>query len=231
MFLNSAFFEEYGISAIVEAITGLLLSNSFSFLFAIAAYVLTALSLFTIAQRRGIAHPWLAWIPIADLWILGSISDQYQYVTQGLIRNRRKTLLVLRILVCVLYIVMIALIVWGFVEIATKQELWNVILGDAKLDAATADYLLRSVLPALLGMGGAALVMGILAVIEAVFQYICYYNLFASCQPDNKVLYIVFSILIGITQPIFLMICRNKDQGMPPRRTVEEAPPTIPGEL
>ena len=39
----------------------------------IAAYVLTSLALYTMAQKRGIANPWLAWVPIADLYILALI--------------------------------------------------------------------------------------------------------------------------------------------------------------
>ena len=37
--------------------------------------VLSALALYTIAKRREIANPWLAWIPLGQAWILGSISD------------------------------------------------------------------------------------------------------------------------------------------------------------
>ncbi len=53
-------------------------------------YVLQALSLYSIAKRRGIGKPWLSWIPVANTWILGSISDQYQYVVKGKVRNKRK---------------------------------------------------------------------------------------------------------------------------------------------
>ena len=56
----------------------------------VACYVLEALSLYTIAQRRGIRKPWLAWIPVVNVWIVGSISDQYQYVVNRRIQNRRK---------------------------------------------------------------------------------------------------------------------------------------------
>jgi len=60
-------------------------------------YVLHSLSLYTIAGRRGIRHGWLAWIPMGNLWILGSIADQYQYVAKGKVKNRRKLLLGLSI--------------------------------------------------------------------------------------------------------------------------------------
>ena len=39
-------------------------------------YVLQSLSLYTIANRRGIRNPWLAWIPVGSSWTIGCISDQ-----------------------------------------------------------------------------------------------------------------------------------------------------------
>ena len=36
-------------------------------------YVLQAWSVYTIARRRGIRKPWLAWIPVAGVWTVGSI--------------------------------------------------------------------------------------------------------------------------------------------------------------
>ena len=46
----------------------------------VTMYVLQSLGAYTVAKRRGIHHPWLAWLPIGNVWIWGSISDQYQYV-------------------------------------------------------------------------------------------------------------------------------------------------------
>ena len=52
----------------------------------IATYVLTALAFYTVAVRRGLKNAWLAWIPVADAWLVGSISDQYRYVAKGEIK-------------------------------------------------------------------------------------------------------------------------------------------------
>ena len=62
-------------------------------LLAIASYVLTALALYTIARRRGLRNPWLAWIPVANSWLLGSLSDQYRYVVKGEHKSKRIILL------------------------------------------------------------------------------------------------------------------------------------------
>jgi len=36
-------------------------------------YVLKSIGLYTLAQNRGIENPWLAWIPITDLYIMGML--------------------------------------------------------------------------------------------------------------------------------------------------------------
>ena len=44
--------------------------------FGIALYVLRALGLYSIAKRRGINHPWMSWVPVLDLWVLGCVSGE-----------------------------------------------------------------------------------------------------------------------------------------------------------
>ena len=56
----------------------------FSFLgviIGIAAYVLTALGLYKIAQKRGIENAWLAWIPVVQFYIVGVIIKEVKLGT------------------------------------------------------------------------------------------------------------------------------------------------------
>ena len=62
-------------------------------LFSVIFWIISSLSLQSIAKRRGIRNAWLAWVPIGNQWILGSIADQYQHLIQGKITSRRKILL------------------------------------------------------------------------------------------------------------------------------------------
>ena len=73
----------------------------------IATYILTALSLYTIATRRGLNHPWLSWVPVLNVWILGSLSDQYRYVVKGEEKSKRKVLLTLKIISAVIAVMMV----------------------------------------------------------------------------------------------------------------------------
>lgn len=173
--------------------------------FSVVAYVLHSLGLYSIAKRRGIHHPWLAWLPFGTEWILGSIGDQYQYVAKGKVRNRRKVLLGLELAT---YGAMIAMYVCVGV----------VVVAGAMNGAAEA-----VVLPALL-MALFAIATVVLAIIFTVYVYIAYYNMFASCNPDNAVVFLVLGIFFPVTMPFFVFACRKQDKGMPPRRTVEVQP-------
>ena len=87
-----------------------LFSSLPSFAMSVAAYVLTALALYTVATRRGLKYAWLSWVPVANVWLLGSISDQYRYVVKGENKSKRKILLTLSILsaLCVLVTVILS---------------------------------------------------------------------------------------------------------------------------
>ncbi len=53
----------------------------FAGLLGIAAYILTALGLYKIAQKQGEPNAWLAWIPIAQLYIIGKIIKEVKLGT------------------------------------------------------------------------------------------------------------------------------------------------------
>lgn len=51
----------------------------FGVLIGIAAYILTALGLYSIAKNRGMENAWLAWIPIAQLYVIGDIVKELDF--------------------------------------------------------------------------------------------------------------------------------------------------------
>ena len=199
--------------------TGLLsgiLSGIPTTLMGIAAYVLTALALYTIAKRRGLNHPWLAWIPVASAWILGSLSDQYRYVVRGENKSKRKVLLTLSILTSVLSTAMIV-----SVFVAVGKAMFGVIGGMGE------EALLEAILGPLVGVVGLCLPMVGIAIAYVVVYCMALYDLYKSLDPSNCVLCLVLSIVFRVTEPFFLFFNRNKDQGMPPRR---QNPTYIPPE-
>lgn len=178
-------------------------------LISIAVYVFTALGLYTLAQRRGLRHPWLAWIPVANVWILGSLSDQYRYVVRGQVRSKRKALLTLNIISAVMGLVMTVVIVAAVIRCvfsfrgASETEIVNALMGS-----------IMGVLALCVPWAG-------VAIASAVLSYMALYDIYTSCDPANNTVYLVLSILFGFTQAIFLFLCRNRDDGMPPRRDTQ----------
>lgn len=232
-------FEDY--SAVFETdITGD--STGFLFLFwliygvfmlvlSILPYVLQSLGFYSIAKRRGIRHPWLSWIPVGSSWILGCISDQYQYVAKGRARNKRKALIVLNIVLWIVYAVFFALFLGVFVMVIAVAM--DPSIGEAQMDALFEQMIMEHI-GSLLLMAALYFVMMGVAIAVMIIQYICLYDLYSSCEPRNNVLYLVLGIFVSICQPIFIFVCRNKDDGMPPRRPEPAAyvsePPAEPWE-
>lgn len=184
----------------------------------VAAYVLKALGIYTIAKRRGIKKPWLAWIPVAEMWTLGCISDQYQYVAKGKVKNKRKSLLTLNILMWVFYAAF-------FVAYAVFAVQLFLSMG-AEFQGAAPGGLNMAAYSAIMWMMVFFLLLFGFAIAVTVIQYMALYDLYRSCDPNNSALYLVLSIFFSIALPVFLFICRKKDLGMPPRR--DTVPPQIP---
>lgn len=172
--------------------------------FSLVSYVLNAVGMYRIAKRRGIHHAWLAWIPVGANWLLGSISDHYQYVAKQRITARRKILLALSI-VCLIVSVFFSVL---SAALSYAGEDAGALLGVGLLLAA--------------GFG----IIG-LSIITAVFAYIACYDLFQSCRPDYSILFLILGIIFSVTMSFFVFACSGYDLGMPPKR-VPQPPVQIP---
>ena len=166
--------------------------------FAVVSYVLSAVGMYRIAKRRGIHHPWLAWVPVGAAWLLGSISDHYQYVVKQKNTNRRKILLILSIILAAMSCVFLAaVLVLTFAGIGTDAS-------------ATIAGAVMAII--------AYLCMTGLSIAVLVFYYIAYFDLFRSCKPKNDVLFLVLGVFFNVTLPFFVFACSGSDEGMPPRQ-------------
>ena len=206
---------QYGFDIADNAIAGvggffavfMVLTYLITMALSIATYVMSSLGIYTIANRRGIHHAWLAWLPVGNVWVLGSISDQYQYIAKGKTRNRRKVLLGLNIGLAAAGVLLFVLAFATGISMGFATDTAGAMVG-----ASLAGLLLFYV----------AFIA--IALVQAVFVYIALYDLYQSCDPANALTYFLLSIFISVTMPFFLFFCRKKDQGMPPRRQPAPAP-------
>ena len=179
----------------------------------VAAYIFMALGLYAIARNRQIKNPWLAWVPVGNLWLLGSIADQYRYCTTGEDPRRRKRMLTLGIVEAALVPVVVTVLICGAVL--------AFVVGNVTYQSAGAGAMaVVAVLVLLLAVVAIALaVVGIMLQVQRCYAY---YELFSSCVPQRKKLYSALSIVASclgtdLVAAIFIFLCRDKEEGMPPR--------------
>lgn len=175
-------------------------------------YIFCSIGLYTIAKRRGIHNPWLAWIPVVNVWIVGSISDQYRYVTKGQIRNKRIVLLVM------LIILRVSLFAMRAALRGTVMSNISMVMG------GMPDEAWMEMVRTLLGFLAVASVLLVFAIVAAVFHFMAMYDLYVSVNPEYSVAMLVLSIIFNFTEAFFVFFNRKKDLGMPPRCDIPMAP-------
>lgn len=226
--------------------TDMILSEIPGMLINVAIYVLTAVALYTMAKRRGILRPWLAWIPVANIYLFGCISDQYRSLALGQTKSRRKVLLGMEIPVRLLSFGVIWL---AFSMLSNMMSMGLDVFLDPDSMAVMDEELLMEMAMSVMGQAAGILLLGlaflVVGIIYTVFYYIALSDIFKSCDPANATVYLVLSIAVGIganllfslptyvLPAVFLMVCRKKDYGMPlPRQMqpVYEVPQWQPAE-
>ena len=178
--------------------------------FGLVMYILRSMALHTIAKRRGLKNAWLAWIPVGQEWIIGSVSDQYQYLTKGKLQNRRKILLGLQL----------AAVLIG--SVFSVINLAGSLIGILNNYGYAWEY--SGMMMTGLGVVGLNFLSSGLRIAAFVFRQMSMYDLYKSCNPKNCVVFLVLGIFFAVTEPFFLMSCRYRDDGMPPRKRDYEEP-------
>jgi len=197
----------YMLEELIFTLIPVLTSAVPSALLGIASYVLSSMALYSLASRRGIGKAWLSWVPVLNVWIVGSLSDQYRYVVKDQYKSKRKILLILKLVSAVFALA--ALIAGGFLAAdVVKTAMYGI-----RMEAV-----LRRILGPVLGIAGLVLPIFGLAIASAGVYFMAPYDIFQSMDPATGVMFLVLSILFPVTEPFFLFFNREKDKGMPPRR-------------
>lgn len=213
---------------------------------ALASYALLAWGLYTIAQRRGINKPWLAWIPVANLWILGCVSDQYRQVALGQVKVKRKAILSLSILTIALAVALAVIAViwiiglighsdlsaltsveWTKLSEMTVGEIAELFTAWGKSIAEGGTDYLQSTLWMPMVMVVLAVVLGGLAIALMVLEYMAYADVFASSDPATAKLFTFLGIVLslvgaGIVLSLFVFMNKDKDFGMTPKASADQ---------
>lgn len=193
-----------GMGGVIAAV--LLIFVLLAMAFGIASYVLSSVGLYRIAKRRGIHYAWLAWLPVGSSWLLGSISDHYQFVVKHKNTKRRRVLLILSAVLAAISVM--------FSAVTVVSNITSNIMAEGVAIAATGSNFAIGIVLMILYYW---VVFG-LSIATTVVSYIAYYDLFRSCKPNNAVLFLVLSVIFNVTLPFFVFACSGSDYGMPERR-------------
>ena len=196
----------------------------------IVLYVLKSLGLYTIAKRRGIACPWLAWLPVGCEWITASLADQYRKVTSGKATIRR-------FIIVVLAVISIGLTCFTTTTIGNRSDELTELAEYAEeygadMDEEHALEFMTEVFEELSEiLGGVTLVAALSSVIafaSNVYWFVCAGDVYASCCPKNGTMMLVLSIFMPILAPFFFFCNKEKDAGMVPANKPQYVAPVEP---
>ncbi len=166
--------------------------------FLVAAYVLQSLAFHTLARRRGIANPWLAWIPCGNYWIAGALARDHDK-QNGIDRRWDKTLLILSVASIasffVIYIVFFILIIMLGLEPSNET--------------LTEEFALKMIAPIVIFYIVLILVMVAMMALQTL-TYVCVYKIFESTVPEKTLKYFLIYLLVPFAAPFCLFACRNK---------------------
>lgn len=171
------------------------LTIAFALAIGLTVYIVTAVAVTRMGRTTGSEHPYLAWIPVVNVFALGRIADN--------IREREGSGSRLRIVLLVLQIVEIlfSLLIGG---VYTSYLLSRIGMDDS----------INSFLDAGLSVIGPALalyfaLMGVALAYTVVF-YVTLYRIYAAYSPDNAVILLVLSIFISVATPFVLLVLSKK---------------------
>lgn len=196
------------LQAMLPGLLGIAVLSVVYMLLSVGIYIVASLSMHAMAKRRFIEKAWLAWIPVGNLWILGSIADHYHLCARGRVKSRRKVLMATCIAMVVIYV---ASMILGFSMVKALLPV---------IDLATGKIIgnwMGAIGSHLIGLMVLYLLLVAVSIVQLVFAYICYYDLFRSCDPKNAVIYLVLSIVFPVILPVFLFACRHKQLGLTPQ--------------
>ncbi len=186
----------------------------------LVSYILHSLSLYTISRRRKLPHAWVSWVPVINIFQLGTVADHYRLAYKGKRGLLRWGLILSFAIYCVgVFIVMAAVLEVLLGALAGAITVGLLLLSEdyvAGMEAMSARA--ESVVSA------CTLLCALFFVVNAVARY----RVYRSCHPSAAVPYLLLSIFLPFLRPLLLFQLRNKDDAAVFSPTPTELNPNIP---
>ena len=166
----------------------------------IAIYLLESISVYKMAKSAEIKNPWLAFIPVANDWVFGTLAEKYKK------KNGTKSARFSIILPVLEGIVLIETIALTIFTVISVKEITGYALDAVNTSAEMAPEQFMSLIPVII----LYFALMAVAIAYAVVFFIALWRVYSSFDKSNATLYIVLSIIFTISVPIILFIIRNR---------------------
>ena len=176
----------------------------------IAIYLLESISVYKMAKSAQIKNPWLAFIPVANDWVFGTLAEKYKK------KNRTKSArfgIILPVLEGIVLIEAIALTIFTVISI---KEITGYALDAVNTSTEMAPEQFMSLIPVII----LYFALMAVAIAYAVVFFIALWRVYSSFDKSNATLYIVLSVIFTISVPIILFIIRNRKPEFDPHNNV-----------
>lgn len=176
----------------------------------IAIYLLESISVYKMAKSAEIKNPWLAFIPVANDWVFGTLAEKYKK------KNGTKSArfgIILPVLEGIVLIEAIALTIFTVISV---KEITGYALDAVNTSAEMAPEQFMSLIPVII----LYFALMAVAIAYAVVFFIALWRIYSSFDKSNATLYIVLSVIFTISVPIILFIIRNRKPEFDPHNNV-----------
>lgn len=176
----------------------------------IAIYLLESISVYKMAKSAEIKNPWLAFIPVANDWVFGTLAEKYKK------KNGTKSArfgIILPVLEGIVLIETIALTIFTVISV---KEITGYALDAVNTSAEMAPEQFMSLIPVII----LYFALMAVAIAYAVVFFIALWRVYSSFDKSNATLYIVLSIIFTISVPIILFIIRNRKPEFDPHNNM-----------
>lgn len=176
----------------------------------IAIYLLESISVYKMAKSAEIKNPWLAFIPVANDWVFGTLAEKYKK------KNGTKSArfgIILPVLEGIVLIEAIALTIFTVISV---KEITGYALDAVNTSAEMAPEQFMSLIPVIILYFALIAV----AIAYALVFFIALWRVYSSFDKSNATLYIVLSVVFTISVPIILFIIRNRKPEFDPHNNM-----------
>lgn len=176
----------------------------------IAIYLLESISVYKMAKSAEIKNPWLAFVPVANDWVFGTLAEKYKK------KNGTKSArfgIILPVLEGIVLIETIALTIFTVISV---KEITGYALDAVNTSTEMAPEQFMSLIPVII----LYFALMAVAIAYAVVFFIALWRVYYSFDKSNATLYIVLSVIFTISVPIILFIIRNRKPEFDPHNNM-----------